>query len=60
LPPDDFTVLENPLAVKAKHIGIAKSLKRKDLIERIDAALEKLEGDGSLASIIRRYESAKP
>lgn len=60
LPPDAFTVLDHPLSVQAKHIGISKSLARKDLIQRIDAAIRKLESEQVLERIMQRYESVKP
>ena len=53
----EFTVLKTPLAVEAKHIGIAKFLKRNDLIQRINPAIQKLKKNGTLDEIMIQYES---
>jgi len=54
---EEFSVLEKPLVVTAKHIGIAKSLERKDIIMQINKAIQKLRQNGTLKAIKSRYES---
>lgn len=51
-----FTVLPKPLAIVPKHIGIAKSLNRKDLIEKINIAIRKLSQTRKVNRILRKYE----
>lgn len=48
LSPLDFTVLGNPLAIKKKHIAIAKHLKQQQLIEKINMTIDKLNSEGVL------------
>ncbi len=57
--PDDFSIINPPLAVKMKYIAIAKSLGRKDLIDKIDSALEKLKTDGTIKAILDKYSNAE-
>ncbi len=52
-----LTVLKKPLAVKAKHIGIAKFLKKEELINKIDAAINRLHEAGKIKQIMDRYEN---
>ncbi len=57
IPFSEFTVLKRPLAIKTKHIGIAKSLNRKDLIIKINDAIMRLQKNGVLDAIIKKYEN---
>ena len=59
IPISEFTVLKKPLSVEAKYIGIAKTLYRKDLIEKINAAIERLNKKGVIQTIIKHYETVK-
>lgn len=54
---EHLTVLKKPLAVKAKHIGVAKFIKHEEIIKKIDAAIMRLNKKGEIAKIIKRYES---
>ena len=55
----EFTILNKPLSVEAKHIGIAKTLNRRDLIQKINAAIGRLNKKGVIEAIIKRYEITK-
>ncbi len=52
-----LSVLKKPLAIKAKHIGIAKFLKQEELINEIDAAINRLNEAGKIKQIMDRYEN---
>ncbi|MGB1237570.1 MAG: substrate-binding periplasmic protein, partial [Pseudomonadales bacterium] len=51
------SVLAQPVAYKAKHLGVAKSQQRPELILKINAAIKKLRENGTLEAIKKRYGS---
>jgi polar amino acid transport system substrate-binding protein len=51
----DFSVIDPPVAVSGKHIGIIKTMGKADLIKKINAAIDKLTADGTLAAIKAKY-----
>ena len=54
---NNFSVLKKPLAVKAKHIGILKSLHKSELMEKINTAIDALNQRGVIQGIMKRYET---
>ena len=56
-PMSNISVLKKPLAIKAKHIGILKSLHKTQLMEKINAAIDTLNERGVIQNIIKRYET---
>ena len=56
-PMSNISVLKKPLAIKAKHIGILKSLHKTQLMEKINAAIDTLNERGVIQNIITRYET---
>jgi len=52
-----ISVLKKPLAIKAKHIGILKSLQKTQLMNKINTAIDALKQRGAIQSIMDRYET---
>ncbi len=52
-----ISILKKPLAVKAKHIGILKSLHKTQLIKKINTAIDALNKRGVIQGIMDRYET---
>ena len=57
VPIQSISILKKPLAIKDKHIAIARFLNREDLIKKIDAAIDRLNAQGQIQAIIGQYES---
>mgnify|MGYP000468582979 CR=1 FL=1 len=55
--PAVFVSASKSLATKEKHIAIAKSLNRKNLINKINSAISKLKRNGTISKIISSYEN---
>lgn len=56
---DDFAILERPLKRDANYLGVPKSLKLGDFLERFNQAVRRSQASGALNRLIEQYQ-AKP
>jgi polar amino acid transport system substrate-binding protein len=52
---DQFVILDTPFVQDDNHIGFAKSLERRDVMDKINRALLEMRGDGTIRRIEDQY-----